>query len=564
MTARGPLARLGSALDRIESALLRPWIAALLLIAVALGGVEEARARQKRFPASPEDFSHLLAADTFARGRLANPAPAHASHFESPLILVHPHYVSALPPAEGALLAVGQRLGEPLRGSALGLGLASAAVAWMLAGWLPGLWPLAGGLALVLHPRLVGIWGAGYSNGLPAVFGAALLVGSLPRVLRGRACGGVALGIGAGVLALSQPFHGLVAALPAAGFLLLRLWRRGPGQELPVRALAAAASTLALVAAFHAWYDWRTTGSARTTPWALYRETYAPVPDLLFLERGSPAEPGPALAARLDGEGSLAAESWARRRTWEGFWEGVAAKLHLAWSFFLLPALAAVFLALPFALREPGVGFALAAVAVYLLALPLDTRDRALHLAAYLPISALLFTTAIKRWCDLRLGRLPIGALAVMALLIQGWVQQHLATFEVLDERQLHALESRAEITRLLQRRADRGLVLVRYASDASPGIEWVYNEADLDQARLLFARSLSPEQDRELVLAYPERRVWVLNAKGSRLGVAAHPDAPAWRGEARPEPEAPPVLSPEEEQRLQEEVARKLRRRGL
>ncbi len=553
------MSRVGSALDRIESALRRPAVAAALVLAVGIAVAEEARVRQNRFPSSHEDFSHLLAADTFARGRLANPPLEHGVHFESPLILVRPHYVSALPPAQGALLALGQRLGDPLHGSALGLGLAGAAVTWMLAGWLPGLWPLFGGLVLALHPRLVGIWGTGYSSGLPALVGAALLLGSLPRLLGDRVRGGVALGVGAGLLALSQPFHGLVAALPAVGYLALGLRRRGPGRRLPARALAAAASTLAALVAFHAYYDWRTTGDPFTTPWALYRETYAPTPELLFLEERAPALARPAFQEALAGDASPNAQSFSRRRTWEGFWEGVAAKLGLSWSFFLLPAFSAVFLALPFALREPGVRFALAAVAVYLLALPLDARDRALHVATYLPAFGLLFTASAKRWTDLGLRRFPAGALAVMALLLLGWYQQHVATSEVIDERLLLDLESRGKITRMLQRRADKGLVLVRTAGGQSGTAEWVYNEADLDLAPLLFARSISPEADEELVLAHPERKVWLLNSSGRRLAVVAHPEARYWRGEPRPEPLE---LSQEEEQRLREEVEARLRAR--
>jgi hypothetical protein len=549
------MSQLGSALDRIESALARPAVAAAVAFAVAFLSAAEARVGREHFPVSHEDFSHLLAADTFARGRLANPAPEHWVHFESPLLLAQPSYVSALPPAQGALLALGQRLGSPLVGSALGLGLACAALCWMLAGWLRGLWPLLGALALALHPRIVGVWGAGFSTGLPALIGAALLVGALPRLLRDRVSGGIALGAGAAWLALSQPFHGLVAALPAAVWLCFRLLRRGPGQRLPARALAVTLVALAGAAAFHAWYDWRTTGSALETPWGLYRETYAPVPDLLILERGEPTGVRNASFEWLHGENSQAALTHASRRSWDGFWQGVLEKLGLCYRFFLLPGLAAIFLALPFALREPGVRFALLSCALYGLALPLDTSDRAFHVASYLPMGALLFTSSIKRWSDLRLGRFPLGALAAMALLLCGWYQQIAATNEALEERLLRDLQSRAKITTLLERRADQSLVLVGYGRGQSASTEWVYNEADLDATRVLFARSISPEADQALVLAYPERVVWQLSSNGRRLGVAGHPDAASWRGAPRA-PERLEDLSPEQRRALEEKAA--------
>jgi hypothetical protein len=553
------VSRLASALDAWSSTLARPAVAAAVALAVGFLSAAEARVAREHFPFSHEDFSNLLAADTFARGRLANPAPEHWPHFESPLLLVQPRYVSALPPAQGALLAVGQRLGDPLIGSAIGLGLASAALCWMLAGWLPGLWPLLGALVLALHPRIAGVWGAGYSTGLPGLIGAALLAGSLPRLLRDRWSGGVALGAGAGWLALGQPWHGLVAALPAVGWLGLRLLRRGPGGRLPPRALAAALATLAGVAAFHGWYDWRTTGSALRTPWGLYRDTYAPPPGLVIFERGEPTGARNASLEWLHGEQSPAALAHASRRTWDGFWQGVASKLRLAFGFFLQPGLAVLLLALPFALREPGVRLALASCAVYALALPLDTADRALNAATYLPMGALLLVASVKRWCDLRLGRLPLGAFAAMALLVLGWYQQVEATREALDERLLRDLQSRKRITTLLQRRADESLVLVRYGEGQSASTEWVYNGADLGAARVLFARSISPESDRALVLAHPQRAVWQLRSDGRRLAVAGHPEAAWWRGAPRPEEAEAPTP---DQQRALEEAAAELRSR--
>src|SRR5689334_19424155 len=41
-------------------------------------------------PFLPDDFSYLLAADTFAQGRLANPTPVMWAHFESVQISMQP------------------------------------------------------------------------------------------------------------------------------------------------------------------------------------------------------------------------------------------------------------------------------------------------------------------------------------------------------------------------------------------------------------------------------------------------------------------------------------------
>src|SRR5688572_885524 len=50
-------------------------------------------------PAEPDEFSYLLAADTFVRGRSTNPPHAMADALESPDVLQRPTYASKHPPA---------------------------------------------------------------------------------------------------------------------------------------------------------------------------------------------------------------------------------------------------------------------------------------------------------------------------------------------------------------------------------------------------------------------------------------------------------------------------------
>ena len=59
-------------------------------------------------PFVPDDFSFLLAADTFLHGRLTNPTPAMWKFFQSIQLTVQPTYQSMYFPGHGLLLAAGQ------------------------------------------------------------------------------------------------------------------------------------------------------------------------------------------------------------------------------------------------------------------------------------------------------------------------------------------------------------------------------------------------------------------------------------------------------------------------
>src|SRR5580698_2256133 len=129
-------------------------------------------------PFVPDDFSFLLAADTFVHGRLTNPTPAMWTHFESIHITMQPTYQSMYFPGEGLLLAAGTAVfGHPWFGLLVMDALLCAGLTWMLQAWLPRNWALLGGMIAVLRLGIFSDWINTYHTGgsLAALGGALVL-----------------------------------------------------------------------------------------------------------------------------------------------------------------------------------------------------------------------------------------------------------------------------------------------------------------------------------------------------------------------------------------------------
>lgn len=476
-------------------------------------------------PAVHDEFSYLLAADTYAHGRLTNPTPPLWPHFETFHVLMRPSYQSKYPPGQGLVLAFGQRIfGQPIVGTWICMGLACAALTWMLRAWMPGRWALLGGLLATVNLPLLE-WCHNYWGGVLAVLGGALALGGLRWSVR-RPTGrhGALLGLGIGLLAVSRPYEGFVYSCLLLGVLLPGL-RETPEESGDAggwtRRVLRVGAPLALVVLMAlgalGLYNRAVTGSVLRLPYSLYEEQYAIVPLFLF----QPTRPAPVIrdpVMRRYAEVNQLAP-YRSRRTLRGYLQDTWNRARICVLGYLRPAVLVLpLLALPWSLRRDRWMRRVAAVlALFLFFISLE-KGMFLHYTA--PMMGLTWLFALQGIRALRAwrpggraaGRFIVRAVVAIALaLTVKWAHDYRGQdFGTLPRE-------RPRLTTQLERIPGDHLVLVHYRPNHKVDEEWVYNRADLLHARIVWAREFGGADDRDLLALFRGRHIW-------RLDADAHP----------------------------------------
>ncbi len=71
----------------------------------------------------------------------------------------------------------------------------------------------------------------------------------------------------------------------------------------------------------------------------------------------------------------------------------------------------------------------------------------------------------------------------------------------------------RVELNKWLEQQTTAQLVFVRYSIHHNVNFEWVYNHADLVHSRVVWARDLGTEHDKDLLKQIPDRTAWAVDA---------------------------------------------------
>jgi hypothetical protein len=490
-------------------------------------------------PKMHDEFSYLLAADTFAHWRLTNPTIPMWEHFETFHVLHNPSYVSKYLPGQGLILAFGQILvGYPIVGVWLSMALACAATCWMLQAWLPPRWAFLGALIMVLRLGIFTYWSQGYWGGAVPALGGALVLGAMRRLLKKTtANNSLILGLGLSILAISRPFEGGIVSFCVLIFLIF--WflvkAKHSTKALVKSVIFPLAIVLTTTALLMFYYNWRTTGSPFLLAYQLYENAYGNLPVFIWSN-----PPKPIVYNHREMEEFYQGWSYDRYKEvtsdWYSFSSATLEKIKQLWAFFLGGVFIFPLLILPFTLKNFWSRLAL----WFFLALScpiifLEVFCASHYFAPGVCLLYFLLAQSMRRLYLFKWKKKPIGKFVVwsipsyciLLIFIPIFLRQNPLFYvnpSVFEPTKVvnSWIKYRTALLGLVEAEEGKHLIIVRYLPNHNVHQEWVYNLADLDNSKILWARAINREKDCELIKYYSDRKVWFVEV-GKKVNFSSY-----------------------------------------
>ena len=475
-----------------------------------------------------DEFSHLLGADTLLHLRLANPPHPLHQFFETFFVLQQPSYSSIYPPGQALLLAVGKVVsGYAWTGVLLATGTFCALCHWMLCPYVGPGWAFLGGLLAVAQFGPLNSWTNSYWGGMLAAVAGCLVFGALPR-LRERWVkredaeprDAMLLGAGLGMHVLTRQFQSVFLLLSIITFLLPLVRKRALWKS-HVRTFGITG-----VAVLPALILTAVQNRAATKSWSMLPERLSQIqyglPTTLTIQ--PPARP----QLPLTREQALAYRAQALmhgpdRDTWARFLDRLQYRVR-DYRFFFLPPLYLALVAFALAWREWYFGWLLATFAFFALGTNLFPYLLVQYLAALTCLFVLVSVEGLRQISRLEIRAIPVGRGIVQLIVVLCftpavlWYGLHLSEtwfppssllqFETWDEINHGNPERRIAVAKQVAEIPGRLLIFVHYTPRHIFQDEWVWNAADIDTSRVVWARDLGAVENEKLIHYYPNRKV--------------------------------------------------------
>jgi hypothetical protein len=479
-------------------------------------------------PGIHDEFSYLLMGDTFAHGRLANPAHPMWMSFETFHVNWLPTYSSKYPPVQGFVLAVGYLLGNPWIGVLLSDAAMAAAILWMLEAWLPARWAFLGGILVALKFGIASYWMNSYWGGAVAATGGALVLGAFPRMVRrARTKDALLLGFGVALLANSRPYEGLLFSIPiACSFFWWFAGKAKSRASMRTRirnVLVPLAAVMAATMSFMGYYNSRLTGHAVLFPYVLNARTYESAGLFLW---DHPREPLQYNNEQFE-EFYSGWELENYNNSWRDVWRVTAEKVTRSGSTYFWWGALLLLPGLPFALFDRRLRLPLAILLVVAAGFFSVIWSMPHYAAPVTCVIVLLLVQATRHVRTIRVFGRSVGAALSRAAVVLLAAAAALGVAHRACDPLLWACTgdpSRAAIVEKLSRIPGKHLVVVRYPEGYNVHDDWVFNGAEIDGAGLLWARETNPQQNQKLFDYFKDRQIWLIEPEEDNTELIPYP----------------------------------------
>jgi hypothetical protein len=139
----------------------------------------------------------------------------------------------------------------------------------------------------------------------------------------------------------------------------------------------------------------------------------------------------------------------------------------------------------------------------------------------------LLLVQAIRHLRTMKVRGRPLGAAlsraAVFLLAVSTAVAVAHGACDPLNWA-CHGDPSRVAITEKLSRTPGKHLVIVRYPPDYNVHDDWVFNGAEIDGAKILWARETNPQQNEKLFTYFKDRQIWLVAPEEDNTELIRYP----------------------------------------
>src|SRR6202000_3283767 len=188
----------------------------------------------------------------------------------------------------------------------------------------------------------------------------------------------------------------------------------------------------------------------------------------------------------------------------------------------------------PYTLRDRKMRFPLVVLALVSIGVFIVVWSAAHYAAPITCVLLLLIVQSMRHLRTMRWKGRPIGiALSRVVVLCLAFDAVFYVAHGVCDPLfwPCEGDPSRTAIEKQLEHTPGKHLIMVRYTEDHNIHDDWVYNGAEIDGAKVLWARELDPEQNAKLLDYFKDRKIWLVTPDTDNTYLAPYaPIAPTER----------------------------------